>query len=244
MQEKSQKDAEDTVNRRYRVENRFVENNVENALVDSELIARYFKYYMGLSKNPRCKSGLWNVKILSIMKKYGCHLDKLAAIVNKYGINHDKFIKFCIFNQKINTPADMLSGDMFARFAAYLKMNEEYAKIYERYMKSADFIADRCIEKCMNPSECIGEMITDNTLAIEYVSGHISKHFIASIQNFKELFWKLDNINREELGIIYDAAETLNENVQESFLMFTNKRVTPINLIEKIITNKLNNKTR
>lgn len=241
MQRKSQKDAENTENRRYRV----VENqNGKEAevSVNAELLARYFKYYSELSDNPRRKTGLWTVRIVNLMKKNGKYFDKLSKIVVKYGIDHEKFIKFCVTNQKVDKPSDMVSGDMFARFAGYLKLNEELKKIYDRYISSAQYIAENCIRTGMTPNEYIGHMVSENTLAVEYISGHISKHFIASIQNFEELFWKLDNINREELGIIYDAAETLNENVQESFLTFTNKKVTPINLIEKIITTKLNNK--
>lgn len=206
-----------------------------------EDVAKHLKYNLikrdpKVVFKPRSVDDVSSTVYYNNNKKY---FDKLYKIISKYDIDQIKFLRFCVFERNIDNPKDILKGEVFSAYANYLKMNEQYKFIYEEYIKTANRIADYCIEHNMSAKEYIIKIIKENRLAYEYICGQISGHFIASIQDFKKIYFKLDNLNREELGIIYESVEVMGQEVQESFLKFKNQWVKPILLTEQIIKHKL-----
>jgi hypothetical protein len=83
-------------------------------------------------------------------------------------------------------------------------------------------------------------------IASDYLTGNISKYFLASIQNFKKyfeifpeyflasiqnfklIFEKLDSISKSELRIIYDASDELNVVANEASIKMSDKYAKPI----------------
>ena len=207
-----------------------------------EEVAKYLKYNIikkdpNVKYKPRSIDEVPSTVFYNESKKY---FDKLYNIIVKYDIDQVKFLRFCVFERNIVDPRDILKGEIFAYYANYLKMNEQYKFIYEEYIKTANRIADYCIENNISAKEYVIKLIKENRLAYEYITGRISGHFIASIQDFRKIFFKLDNLNRDELSIIYESVEVMDQEVQESFLKFKNQRVKPILLTETIIKQKLN----
>jgi protein arginine kinase len=60
------------------------------------------------------------------------------------------------------------------------------------------------------------------------LTGNISKYFLASIQNFKLIFEKLDSISKSELRIIYEASDELNVVANEASIKMSDKYAKPI----------------
>jgi hypothetical protein len=92
----------------------------------------------------------------------------------------------------------------------------------------------------LTPKEYLKKLISEKRLAIEYMCGNISTHFLASINGIKNIFKYLDNNSKDELSIIYTSNEKLNGDIQEAFLKYKSHRVTPLKFIENIIKNKTN----
>jgi hypothetical protein len=207
---------------------------------EPETLVRYFKYYR--QKTDPNVSFIVPFKMIGTSVYYSKNrkwFNRLADIVWKYGIDHNKFIKFCVLKLGITEGRDLLKSENFKRYADYLKLFYQYKRIYERYISTAEYIADRCIVEGTTPAKFIGKLIRENRLGYEYMAGRISKHFIASIQNFDKLFTKLDKINQDELRIILEVSGELNHDIQDAFLMFKSQRVKPISFTERMIEKRL-----
>ena len=207
---------------------------------EPETLVRYYKYYRQRTDPmvtfPVAFERVGTAVYYSKNRKW---FNRLSDIVWKFGIDHNKYIKFCVIKIGIQDGRELLKPENFRRYAEYLKVFEQYKRIYERYVKTAEYIADRCIEGGITPARFIGRLIRENRLGYEYMSGRISKHFIASIQNFDKIFERLDKINQDELRIILEISGELNHDIQEAFLMFKSQRVKPISFTERIIEKKL-----
>lgn len=180
---------------------------------------------------------------IKFKKYYADHhkaIDKLHFLLVKYNINTSDFLKYTLNATKIYSPELILNAELFRRYANHLERNKKYNEIHEKYMKTVNFIANLCVEKNITPKEYIRQLVLENRLAYEYISGRISKYFIASIQNFKDLYSFLDSLNKDELRIIYNAADELRVMVNEAFLFTEGKTITPLEAIKSAI-NKLNN---
>ena len=205
--------------------------------ISAEDVVRYYKFFkQEVNKLVEIKLPLLQIPYKSEYTAHKKIYDKLTVIFNKYGINYVKYIKFCVkrlnpTNWKI-TPEELLNSENFVKFASYLKLKEQYMSIYRIYMKNVDFIAKECIMRRTTPKEYIKGLILENKLGYEYMSGRISKYFLSTIQNFRKIYFKLDDMNRDELSIIYNNVEILNQSVQEAFLMYRNRTIKPIELIK------------
>lgn len=206
------------------------------AVEEPETLAKYFKFYIQYT-NPR----QFRFVPLERVGFKGCYnenkkyFDKLSVVCSKYKINAQEYIKFCVLSRVANTPEKILSVECFKKYADTIALKERYATIYKNYMRSAKNIAIYCIENGKTPLEYLKSLIVNNQLGYEYATGNLSKHYIASLQNFKKLFYRLDRINRDELSTIHNVASELNDEIQSVFLMYKNQRAKPISLAEAMI---------
>ena len=210
---------------------------------DPETMVRVIKYYSqefvkGKKNTPfkliRCKG-----EYVKNKKKY----DQLFNLCEKYKIKTLDYIKFSILMNGTKTVDTMLSVQSFLQYANYKKRKSRYAKIYKYYMKSANNVVDMCIKNGYTDTiDCLRHLIQENRLGYEYLSGRLSKYYLASIQNFKKIYEKLDRQSKEELCIIHDVADELNKYVQDTFKEFRNMHVHTISFTDKLLKTKLTTK--
>ena len=166
---------------------------------------------------------------------------KISDLIIKYKIDSDNFIQHCIFEIHVSSPNEILNVQNFISYANKLKVEKQYKKIYDNFIKSCNYIADNCIKEKLTPKEYLKKLISEKRLAIEYMCGNISTHFLASINGIKNIFKYLDNNSKDELSIIYTSTEKLNGDIQEAFLKYKKHKVAPLKFIENIIYQKQNN---
>lgn len=204
--------------------------------LNAETLAKIYKYYKQKT-NPYIKNYISFERIASLTfyKSNRKTFDKLFKIISKYKINHDSYIYFCIFDIQVKHPKDMLNVQYFVRYANKLKIENQYKKIYDNFLKTSNYIADVCISENITPKEYLKKLIVEKRLAIEYMCGNISTHFLAAINGIKNIFKYLDDNSKNELSIIYDATEKLNGDIQEAFMKFKSHRVSPLKFTEQMI---------
>lgn len=170
-------------------------------------------------------------------------IDRLHKVIVKYKIDSREFFNFAVKQTKIYTPELLLRPGIFLEFARRKEERNRLEKIYKFFEKSVNNIAETCVERNITAKEYIRELIVQNRIAYEFMSGRISKYFIASIQNFKQIYKHLDEMNKSELRIIYNAADELNAMLQDAFLMKTGTYAKPMSSVESRIIKLKQSKT-
>lgn len=208
----------------------------EKKCLNAEVLAKIFKYYKSKS-NPYISDFISydRVKYASFYKKYKKTFDKLFQIISKYKLNHENFIQYCVCDIQVKNPKEILNVQHFVNYANKLKSELQYKKIYDRFIKSAKFIAKNCIIENLTPKEYFLKLIQNKRLAIEYMCGNISTHYLASIRGIKNISKYLDENSKGELSIIFDATEKLNGDIQEAFIKFKSHYVSPFKYTEELI---------
>ena len=188
-------------------------------------------YCPGLARRLRYE----DVRYRSYYSAHAKAFDKLHFILTKYGIDPKRFFAYTLREGGVCTPESLLDASRFRRYAAYLARSEQFTKIRNQFMKSVSFVAGECLRLDISPARYICTLVVENRLGVEYVSGRLSKYFLASIQNFKELYEHLDKINKDELRIIYDAAGELVNALDEAFVATGCERMRPIKAVETAV---------
>lgn len=208
-----------------------------------EPIVKSFRYYSQFyNKFVEDTKDYDRITFKTYYYRYQKSFDKLAHIFKKYNIDVASFMKFAVNYTHAYIPSLLLDGNLFKKYADHLEVILQYKKIRRYYMKSVKNIAETCITRGITPKDYLKELILENKLAYEVISGRISKYFISSIQNIKKIYEKLDKLNQDELCIIIKAVDELNGAVQDSFLKLEGRRVTPIREVESLI-NKMTQQT-
>ena len=207
-----------------------------------EFLCRLYKFHKQKT-NPYITYpiSLEKIKYDSFLKTNKKYFNKLSELITKYKMDSDNFIQHCIFEMRVSSPKEILNIQNFINYANKLKVEKQYKKIYDNFIKSCNYIADNCIKEKLTPKEYLKKLISEKRLAIEYMCGNISTHFLASINGIKNIFKYLDNNSKDELSIIYTSTEKLNGDIQEAFLKYKKHKVAPLKFIENIIYQKQNN---
>ena len=200
--------------------------------------------FLSQGNNPyvRRKVKFEDVKYRSFYSAHKADFDKLHFILSKYGVDRDEFLRFALGRTNVYTPRLVLNANLFREFANYRAGEARYADIYRNYMKSVNNVAEMCIEGDTTPRNLLSSVFHENRMAYEYVSGRISKYYIASIQNFRKIYPELDSLNRDELRIIYDAADELRTMADEAMVKMAGRHAKPVSDAEAAIV-ELTNKT-
>jgi len=212
----------------------------EDQKYNPETLARYYKYF----KQQMIASVVFplsfsKIPIKTCYNNFKKYFDKLSSVCKKYKIDPEKYIEFCVTEVGIREPDELTRMDNVVKYAHNLLILEQYKKIYEYYMKSAEYVADECIKRNITPAQFIKELIIDKKLAYAYMSGCLSKYYLATFSKLDKICEHLDQNSRDELSIILDVREKLNQDVQETFMKFKSHRVSPLKLSERLIEQKL-----
>ena len=200
------------------------------------LLAKLFKY-LAQRNNPyvRYREKFDDISFKSYYRTHKDAIDRLYSILAKYRIDAPTFLRFTLKHTRIYTPELMLRPGLFLEYAKRKEERNRLEKIYSYFQKSVDNVAKTCVERDITAKEFVKELIVKNRLAYEFISGRMSKYFIASIQNFKKIYELLDEMNKSELRIIYNAADELNAMLQDACLMKTGSTARPMASVESRI---------
>ena len=208
-------------------------------------IAKTVKYWLHL-QNPYSSRSIpiSQIQAKSLYNEHKNTFDNAAIVFNKYQIDPMKYSKFfvCEFGKHAKDIDDTyLSPRTFNYFVEDLQAAEQKRKIFKNFIKSANFIAEQCIDLGYPSSkEWIRAMIQQRKLATYYVAGKVSKYFFASIPNFPKILPKLDQLSRDELNVIAERFDLYNSEVNEAFLFVKKCKLNPIDFVDTLIVSKCN----
>lgn len=180
------------------------------------------------------------IRSSSTYQKYRKCFDNLAKIVEKYNINAAKYINFCVHDRCVSDPSGLLDSKNMWFYGQDLMKDEEYTKIYNLYRKSANNVAEDCLRFGYdNVVQYLKFLIENDKIAEQYISGRMSRYYIASFSNFDKLYDKMGRNSKAELEIISKTHDELNKDVQDAFLKLRNCHVSPVRFATEILNMKV-----
>lgn len=204
-----------------------------------EDIVRHYRFHRQIFENKKKILPIERLRVSTYYKNHKRLFDKLYFICTKYKIDYREYVKFCVLENGCMDPYCLADVQSFAKFGHYIDRINKYRKIYNYYVKSANNVADECIRLgYRSSSEYIGHLVSDNELGYKYITGNISKYYIATLGNIDEIFKRMDLQNRTELGIIASVSGELNNDVQTAFKMFEKSEAHTISFTDSLINKK------
>ena len=217
-----------------------VKNVLPAGSEDPKDLPRLFKYYRQFANRAlKCRQKFQNIQAMTDYKGRKSLFDRLSRIISKYGIDRERYVRYCALGIGCQSAEDMADVKYLKMYADHLTRVSQYGSIVHNFRRSAANLADMCIANGTTPAQEMAKLITENRLGYEYITGRISKYFIASIRNFRKIYWKLDAMNRDELRILYDVSEELCETAKQAFLEREKRTVAPLSLTDETIREKL-----
>lgn len=203
--------------------------------------AKLVRWFQQQKEGCRVRHTLEKIPYKTFYQENQRLFDGLCSVASKFKIDLYKYIKWFVAESGYGDFKSILSVNAISRFAEYLGLREGYKKIFDGYCRSAENLAQSCIEESYGSClEYLKLLIRKNMLAEKFVTGFLSGHFIATIKNFARIYPMLDQMNQDTLRIIFDAREKLVCDTQDAFLMFKSVRVNPISFTDEIIAAKIN----
>lgn len=204
-----------------------------------EDLVRLFKYYRQFSnKLLKCRQKFKNVMASGDYSRNRKSIDRLNRVLIKYRIDREGYVRFCATSGGCQSVSEISDFRRIKLYSDYLKRRAQYGSIVYNFRRSAMNLADMCISNGTTPATELARIVMESRLAYEYASGRLSKYFIASIANFKKIYEKLDQLNRDELRILYDVSDELHEDVKRAFLEYEKRVVAPLGLTDEMIKQK------
>lgn len=211
--------------------------------LDGLAAATYYKYF-AQDNNPYIvhKQPLERIRAKTLYQNNKKAFDKFVLAFQKFGIDIVKYLKFltheCGKTEK-DIPDVLLNNVYFYRFADYLKVRNQYYKIYKYFLKSANNIADDCMRLGFcSTKDYLRHLIKTRRLVNEYVAGRISCYYLSAIQNFKQVIKKLDPLSRDEFSKILQRYDKYNVDVNEAFKLYKSCSINPIKFTDELIWKK------
>ena len=206
---------------------------------DPKSLVTLFKYYRQLEdKTLKFKQKFSSIRSSTDYRENRKAIDRLSKVLEKYDIDRERYVKYCVHGIGCREVSEIAKAENIKRYGDHLKRKDQYGNIVHNFRRSARNLADMCLEHGTSPSDELSSIISRGRLAYEYLSGRLSKYFIACISNFGEIYPKLDQLNRDELGILYNVFEELRQDVHRAFLLYERKTVTPLGLTDEAIHEK------
>lgn len=218
-----------------------LETGASDLTITGETVARYVKYYLQFKKSTiRNPISVDRIACRVFYNQHKKVFDSAAKILSKYNISVDKFSKFFVMDFK-KTEYDinefLVNQTTFSEYAQYLAKNKKRNDIYKWVSDSIYAIADECRKnKIFTTKDFLRKAISEKKLATYYVSGVISKYYLAAIPNFNKIIPKLDYFSRLELDDLNRLFEIYKTEVNDAFLYMKNIKINPIRLTDIMIS--------
>ena len=152
--------------------------------------------------------------------------DKLFSIQEKYGIDMLGYVAFFMREHgsmnKDRIP-ELIDVSNISRYADDLVICRKHQKILDNFNKSANFIIDESNKRhCKSIKACVVELILENKLAVLYLTGRLSPHYLAGLKNFRKIVNRLDSISKDTLLPIAEQQEQLLSDLRDAFMHLKN----------------------
>lgn len=216
------------------------------SLVDGYKAARIWKWARQYSesgnKRLKFKLPLERITAKKIYQDHKTAFDTLARVFAENNVSPLEYIKF--FAIEYNGSEQMIDHELanpnaITAFEVSRQANAKKKQVYSWFMKSANNIADACVENgWFTTKDFMRHLINEKKLAGWYASGKISKYYLAAIPNFWKIVPKLDHFSKLELKTVADRYDVYHTEVNEAFLKLKKFKVNPIALTDAIIYDK------
>ena len=217
--------------------------NTNIQIVNSQDVARYFLF---LKREKDLNFGKLLFKNITAKRLYNDHkkiFDKFFDIATEYGIDIKNYITFFVIELSKTEKAidsEFLNINTINFYCENLKIKDQYDKIYKYFLKSANNVASECIKLGLTDSrEYIKRLILTNRLAAEYLSGKISRYYLAAINNIDKLISKTNSISKDEFADFLMKRDKLLRDIQDVFNVLKSKNVNSIQFTNDLIKQKL-----
>lgn len=208
-----------------------------------EHAAKMFKYYrqfkLSFLHHP---IPLKNITAKKIYCKYKAQFDEIAKLSEKYKFDLESYIRYLVNECNV---ADEHVGKRLLNlldikfFLEKQEIKTKRTKVFNYFVKSANNIADECIKLGYPTSkDYIRMLIKDKKLSSYYMSGIISKYYLAALPKFPILVEKLDDISRDEFMPICNKYEKYNIDIKEAMIQELTKVVSVMQYTDDIIYDK------
>jgi hypothetical protein len=192
-------------------------------------LAHMFKYHsQDFDQRIVRKMPYSSVRYESFLTKHSKTFTRLTFVVLKYGVDPESFVRHALSEFGARTPEQAATAECFRSYASAVYRNAKYDDIYDKYSRTVESLARMCLELGIGPKELVADMVLKNRLAYEYISGRVSKYFLAAISNFEAVYDRLDKMNKDELSIICNALDELRVMVNEAVFRKTGKYPRPM----------------
>ena len=203
-------------------------------------VARYAIYFSrNQRQNGSISVNIANISGIGVYKKHKAVCDRCFEIQQKYGIDLVKYLNFFLSRYKLTDEnmEKIADASNFMWYAEDLQISVKREKVYGYVLKSVNNIVNDCIEQdFISVKEYLKHLIEKNKLAEKYLSGKISRYYLAGIKNLRKLVAKMDVINQDTLREIVDQQEQLLSDVQDAFMQMKNARVSIIDLTSECLS--------
>lgn len=203
-------------------------------------VAIVFKYYLQFTNKKLINiMPVQRIQAKMLYKNNKNIFDKCYSIFTKYNINIDSYIDYFINIEKksnYHLQSDFLNIITITKFIDYLKINEHDKKIYSYFQKSVKNVAKLAVKNhFLSTKDFLKYIIHNKLIGQYYISGIISKYYLAAIPNMKLIIPKLDQFSQNELMDVYNKFESYNAEITKAFLKMKNQKINPIQLTDKLI---------
>nr|DAH74129.1 MAG TPA: hypothetical protein [Caudoviricetes sp.] len=210
--------------------------------IDGLYIASLWKWQcQDKNKNRRFTVSLKRIGAKSIYLRHKKVFDKLAILSLKKDLPIDSYISFFAKeldggNHEEFLDSNLVSTTSFSAFADYIQKRDKQKKIYKWFMKSVNNIVEECVDNnWFTTKDFLRNLIDQNKLGNWYVSGKISKYYLAAIPNFWKIVPQLDHFSKLELDQVASRYDIYNREINETFLKLKNFKVNPIAMTDTLI---------
>lgn len=208
-------------------------------------LAKWFKYY-----RQYVSSYVVNALPFEKIRANGLYLknkkqfDSLAKFLSKHKLDASKYIHFLVADQKTNEAnarSGLLSIMNLKAYVEKLKIEQIRIKRYKYFMKSVKNIAEECAKTgCKTTAEYFKHLVHEKKLSAYYLSGKISKYYLASLPDFPKLVEKLDSMSQDEFAPLCHKFEKYSIDIKEALKQKLNRVPSTIKLTDAAIQKKQN----
>lgn len=189
-----------------------------------EYAAQVFKYYSQYNvETIDVIVDLKRIQSKTLFESNRKIFNHLVEVFQKYQIVDKlaEYLHFCVIDKHLGrfSVNRILDRQMLVDFFEKLQIREQRAKIYSEIVESAENLARECIEHCYpRVVDYIKDLILQRKLAAYYVTGKVSKYYLAAIPKFPKIVSKMDVISKGEFEPLVSKYEKLSINVQEAMI--------------------------
>lgn len=210
---------------------------------NAEYIAKLFKYYRqyvcGYIKH---EISIQRISAKIFYKTYQKYFDMLFDIFSKNNLDIETYIKFYTIElgkTERDIKSSLVSYDTLHKYLTYLSGIEKKKYIFKMFKKSAEEMTKICLENnFLTTKDCLKYLISEKKLGSLFISGKITKYYLAAIPGIVKIIPKLDHFSKLELSEIIDKYEIYYTEIMQSFMYIKNCKINIFEFTDNMISKK------